>query len=196
MPVLLPGIGQISVGLDNAGNTRRSYITFGLNVGLTPDWEDVATAMEAFMTDIIQDLSSQISSTEFLVTLSDGTDTGSQAFAYPGGTLTGGQGSDGVSPQVAYVYRKYTTGLGRKNRGRCYLPGCIESKVDSNGQVDATFLDGMRNHAVSALEQLATATSTEYQMLLLHGTGSDITPVTLFYPEAIVGTQRRRLVRS
>lgn len=196
MPVLLPGIGQIGIRMHNLANAHTNYITFGLNVGIEPNIEDLSTAVEAFMTDIIQDCSSQITSSEFSVTVDTGSGVGSFTLPYPGGVLTGGFGGEGMTPQVAYVYRKYTGQLGRTGIGRFYLPGVVETKVNGAGVVDATFLEDQRNHAASALNQLATATDTPYEMSLLHATGSDVTVVQALYPEQFVGTQRRRLVRS
>jgi hypothetical protein len=194
--VIPPGFGEVSVELINIANAHKNYITFGMNVGIDVDPEAIGTALEAFMTDIIQDCSTQILSTGANITVDTGAGYGSFRVNYPGGELTGGIGSAGLSPQVAYLYRKYTTSLGRANRGRFYLPGCVESKVDGGGAVDGTFLTDQRNHAASALAALTSSTPNDYEMLLLHTNSSDVTPVVALYPEPYVATQRRRLVRT
>lgn len=110
-----------------------------------------------------------------------------QAYAIDG-TASG----QSVGPNTAFLIHKNTNLGGRAGRGRMFQPGCSESAVDQDGQLNGTgavvigglwddFRDGMA--------------SADVPMVLLHGEGSPIstpTPIVTLTCDSRVATQRRR----
>jgi len=104
------------------------------------------------------------------------------------GTVSG----DGTAPQVAYLVKKLTALGGRKNRGRMYLPGPNESKVDADGSVISAFISSSQ----SSLDNFMTDTgAADIGIVILHTDLSTPTDVTSLVMEPKVATQRRRLKR-
>ncbi len=104
------------------------------------------------------------------------------------GTVTG----DGMTPQVAYLIKKLTALGGRRNRGRMYLPGANESKVDGQGNVSSSFVTSLQTAADWFFTDLGTA---DIGLVILHADSSTPTDVTGLTAQAKVATQRRRLKR-
>lgn len=102
----------------------------------------------------------------------------------------GGSSSAPMPPNVA-IALSWRTGLtGRSNRGRTFLPGIGEDKVDGGGIIVASFVTAL----VSAGEGLLVALGLDDIPLVVasrkNGTGTAVTTCTV---DNIVDTQRRRL---
>lgn len=108
------------------------------------------------------------------------------------GTDAGGDASAGASSAVAYLLKKVTNQGGRAGRGRMYLPGVNESKVNSNGAVTST--------QVTILQDAANAFLTGFGAFdltpcLLHSADSPLsgtTQIITIVADSTVATQRRR----
>lgn len=80
---------------------------------------------------------------------------------------------------------------GRSNRGRIYLPGVTpEDRMDNQGRMfDAQRL--LIGDIMTSLETYLSSVSAE--LVILHSTSSDPTPVTSWTVQQLTATQRRRL---
>ena len=141
-----------------------------------------------FMTDSLKEALDGSAAITRLEMTDDTAVTISSTNAAVGGTATGGAGV----PQAAYVVKKVGTTGGRRNRGRWYLPGISEGKVDGAGNVDATFA-GLRQADMDIL--LAAFDGNSVPLHILHADLSTPTPVAQLLFEGKIGTQRRRLHR-
>ena len=104
------------------------------------------------------------------------------------GTVTG----DPMTPQVAYLIKKLTALGGRRNRGRMYLPGANESKVDGSGNVSSAFVTTLQTAFDNFMTDLGAA---DIGFVILHSDGGTPTDITGGIAEPKVATQRRRLKR-
>jgi hypothetical protein len=145
---------------------------------------DRVTVEESFVTNILPRLSDSI--TLVRVTWRDASGT----LRDTGYSAAGGNSDPGTSPNVAYLVKKNTGVGGRKNRGRMYVPGCVETKVDSAGIVTPTFQATLQGNFTDWQEAAAVANFT---MQILHNSVVDPTVVTSLFVESTVATQRRRL---
>lgn len=141
------------------------------------------------------------------ILLGDGTDTPSAAVA-SGPAQAGGSNIQGTSPQVSALLKKITAFAGRKNRGRMYLPFCLDDAgVNQAGLItgdapgliqdgcDAllTSLSGFDVPMVICNRAMAIDGATGKPYVVEYQLGA---PVTQLVIENYVATQRRRLVRT
>lgn len=106
-------------------------------------------------------------------------------------TWVGGGSASVASPQVAALVSKRTGLGGRRNRGRLYLPGVVETSVDGGGYLTGTFATDLATAVGNWLDETV---DVEMPMVLLHGSApSDPTPITSLVLSPKVATQRRRL---
>jgi len=117
----------------------------------------------------------------------------------PDGEISVSQAGGGVEsscpPNMAYLVKKVTLGGGRPNRGRFYLPGVGEARVDDSGVVDGTFLSLLQGHIDDWHDLIVSSIGTS---VVLHAEGSPVTtptPIESYVLDAKVATQRRRLRR-
>lgn len=107
-----------------------------------------------------------------------------------------GSGADGIPQNSAYLLNKQGSGFGRQNRGRNFLPGVEESRVDNVGVVGAPTLSALQDFCDVIRTLPVGAPSELVDFVILHDEDSppmDPTPVVQFVPNAVIGTQRRRL---
>ena len=135
------------------------------------------------------------------VTLYVGQDGGPPAVVESTETAVAFTGSSPALPQnCAALVRKRTSAAGRRGRGRCYIPGIREDKVEATG----VYLDGYEATLQAAADQWmdwldgTEPGSTAYPPVILHrsegaGTEPPPTPVTAFEVDSLIATQRRRL---
>jgi hypothetical protein len=94
--------------------------------------------------------------------------------------------------QVAYLIKKVTSFPGRFNRGRMYLPGVDETKIDNAGRIDAAKVTTLAQAMVSLGVGMGQAS---FNPQLLHNSPPDRAPtsITALNVDPFVATQRRRL---
>lgn len=99
-------------------------------------------------------------------------------------------------PQVSLVIRKRTASVGRRQRGRMFMPSVFlqEGDVDETGILTTLAVNAFQAAATAFLTNL-NALGTLIDMRLLHSipVAPDSTPVTNLLVQPIVRTQRRRL---
>jgi hypothetical protein len=74
---------------------------------------------------------------------------------WTGSNPVGGQTGDMLPPEVALAVSWQTPRLGKRGRGRIYLPPCVEGSNSSTGQVGSGAQDANRDAAVTLLEDSA-----------------------------------------
>lgn len=106
-----------------------------------------------------------------------------------------GTGADGIPQNSAYLLNKQAAPSGRQHRGRNYWPGVEESRVDNVGLVDSGTLGALGTFC-QAIVDLDGAPSALTAFVILHDEDSpaaDPDEVVAYVPNAVIGTQRRRL---
>lgn len=94
-------------------------------------------------------------------------------------------------PNCATLVRKSTGLRGRSERGRSYWPGCLAgADILEGGVIDPTVFIDRVNRFTNLFNRLAGVGA---DMVLLHSSSSDPTPVTSYDVDALIATQRRRL---
>lgn len=71
----------------------------------------------------------------------------------------GGQSGDMLPPEVALAVSWQTPVLGKRGRGRIYLPPCVEASNSSTGMVGSGAVDANRDAAVGFLQDSAILSS-------------------------------------
>lgn len=103
-------------------------------------------------------------------------------------------GQDGANTepqQVSALLRKHTGLAGRRNRGRCYLPGINETKVNADGTLTSAHHAALETAWAASFGALAGA---DAPLVILHDSATVTpTPVTSTSVGLRVATQRRRL---
>jgi hypothetical protein len=167
---------------------RGAAVTFGADVlgGQTPD-ESAEFFHDTFGDLVMPQLQSGVTLLETRAKY------GPQATG-PFGLFTdpraGGQAGDSAPPNVAYLVEKRTALGGRSGRGRMYLPGVNEGRVNDNG----TIVSASRTAIQTAIDAWFTALDNGgVAMYILHNASSDATIVTSLDVDPVAATQRRRL---
>jgi hypothetical protein len=106
----------------------------------------------------------------------------------------GASGKVSAPPNCTIVISKRTAFVGRKHRGRCFLPiGVTEGQVDESGVLSAAFVLDLQQRANAWLGSMNSAIDFT-GMWLLHSDISDApSRVTSLATQPVVRTQRRRL---
>jgi len=102
----------------------------------------------------------------------------------------GGAAASAAPPNVSYLVHKNTAGFGRTAKGRCYVPGVVESYIDAAGALDGTGTGDMNTAFDTFLTDLDAIGTT---MVILHTGSSDPDTVLTCTTDPKVATQRRRL---
>lgn len=94
---------------------------------------------------------------------------------------------------TSLLVRKVGEGIGRKNRGRMFLPAVVgEAESDGSGLVSPTLLTNI-NTGLGALFTDYNGASAD--PVILHADGSVPTRITYLAAQPLLATQRRRLRR-
>lgn len=165
-------------------NGRKAANTFA--VSSEESLSAVATALhDAWDDEIMPSLTDDVVHTVTRVATIDGT-----GFAEATGTEAGGETSDPISPNVAYLIKKSV--LDRSRGGRWFLPGATEGQVDGKGQVSAA----KQTELNSALLLWHSTVATDVGDVLMLDNVRPIPNswvVNAFTCDPIASTQRRRL---
>lgn len=108
-------------------------------------------------------------------------------------TIAGTRSSQPPSPQVAMVVKKKTAFVGRRHRGRFYIPASflVATDVGPSGSIGATPLGVLQARFDTFLGNLS---NDDVPMVICH-VEAPFTPdeVTSLTCEQLIGTQRRRV---
>jgi hypothetical protein len=174
---LIPiGFCEVQVGIVNTNNSHIDSISFGLNI--EPVAEDLVNAigvLNAALPDLAQDMHPDYTMTTLRFTFpAIPSGTGSVEATLPD-PAPGGNAGALMDPRIACIYNKGTNVLGRRGRGRFYLPGVIDGEVGSNGQIEGAAATARNNHASSFLDKIQNPDDPllGLSMELLHSTAPD-----------------------
>lgn len=167
--------------------------TLGVNMGGAFPPQDTAEAMAAIWEATMLDIQvSSITLDEVIVRQGPNEDgpTGTTAVG-----LAGTHIGSGSSPNTAYLVKKNTALGGRRNRGRFYIPGVDEDKVDPSGSITPAWVATVQGVVDDFYDAFGAATVLP---VVLHErvpgpTQPAPTDITSFTLESTVATQRRRL---
>lgn len=112
--------------------------------------------------------------------------------AVQGGGGNGGNGGDPSPPNLAYLARKVTSLGGRKQRGRFFIPGCVDGDVDAGGVIDSTVVTALAGDLAGLHAAMVAADAPP---LLLHSDNTTPTAIDAFVIQSVAATQRRRMRR-
>lgn len=191
MPVIPnSSFAQVNYVFSNDSNPNPAEITLGLG----GDFSDGATVTDflagAFADRILPFLSDNIA----LVATRLKVGPNSTGPSFENTVVTeGGDTGLAVPANTSILVRKVTASGGRAGRGRWYLPGLRESRVDSGGNIDGTYVSDLGAALDLYFDDLEGA---DLIPEVLHGAGSPIgtpTPITSFQVQSRAATQRRRM---
>jgi hypothetical protein len=186
MSFIPPGFAEVTMQFAIGGGDHYSYCVFGV--------ENIANLGPEYIADNVG-----INMNESLLTLlCDSTTlreirvvTGEDLFHVSTINESGDIVSPQATPQVAYLLKKVTNVIGKKNRGRMYLPGVQETMVGNTGFVDGTRAADL---TVAGNFFLAKQLADDIPMYLLHSNPADAPNfVDRLECDTKVATQRRRL---
>jgi hypothetical protein len=114
--------------------------------------------------------------------------------------VQGDRAGDPLPPQVSPLISWRTGLIGRRNRGRTYLPAPVENDQVA-GELSVTYLEGMQNVADSMIA-LSNGLVTAWQLVIYGAPNPDvdpplaenIVPVTSAVMRRDLATQRRRRI--
>ena len=203
------GFGQATILMSGNGLPTGGAVVLGFENELGSSAQAAADAYgEAWRDQVMPLLTDDVTLDEVVVKLGpdDVGPTASSAYSTAGTIVT-----ENTPPNTAYLVKKTSNLGGRRGRGRIYIPGVDETKVTSDGRLEATKL-GQLQTAMDAFEgEVALA---GFPLMILHNpatiwvledgqprrepTADPIpvpTPVLDLIVQSTVATQRRRLRR-
>lgn len=189
--IIPSGYAQLNAIFTGASVPTGAQYTLGLDIGaFAGGTQDIAQAFEASL--VTAGLAAQIANNCNMtsVLVKEGPNATGPSFLEPANDPGTGGTAGAVAP--AYLVHKNTADGGRAGRGRMYIPGVPEAKVDAGG----VLASGVATAVTTAMNTLlADLTAEDLIPVVLHGAGSPIsTPsvITAFSCDTVVGTQRRR----
>ena len=189
MTVIPPGFAEARLSFSIPGDAGPAMVVFGFEPA-DPDPNAIAPdILQAFQGTLLTQLAQTVVLSEVEVTV--GQDGGPPIV---GGVSSGGPGginSDATPPNTAYLIQKRTVFGGSAYRGRMFLPGVIEERVENDGLLTPTAYDMLQDEADAFLTRMTTEGNP---LVLLHGDPTlDPTPIAALNVAQKVATQRRRL---
>lgn len=189
--IIPSGYAQINAIHTGAAVPTGAQWTLGVDVSSFPgNVQDIAQTFEIAVNT--SGLYAQIANTCNLtsVLVKEGPNATGPSFLEPANEP--GTGGTAGAVQVAYLVHKTTDIGGRAGRGRLYLPGVVESKVDVGGVLSSGVASSISTAMSIILSELVAENLTP---VLLHASGSPVstpTPIVAMPCDQVVATQRRR----
>jgi hypothetical protein len=190
VPNVPSGYANVAIPFAHDGLARRAFITFGVDVDVA-----ITTASEvadAVMTALDDSWQSFVSTNVDMGPAIASYNSGGGPVSGEGSTvLSGGSAVDPIPSNGALLVRKSSLLSGRENRGRFYVPWCLEeTDVSPLGIIDGT----TRSDWQTGMDNFMTELSTNgVPMVILHNGPGSPGPVSQLTVAPIIGTQRRRL---
>ena len=108
--------------------------------------------------------------------------------------VTGPVSSAGTPPNPCLLIKMATGLAGRTNRGRVYPVGMLtDASIQDIGTLEPATVNDLATAFNGFFNSIETDTGAE--LVILHSTSSDPTPVTTYTVQGVAATQRRRLRR-
>lgn len=207
LPVV-PNVYRCAVRQSFAGRTCVTVLNVQKATGYSASLEGIGDDVANNWRDHILPLQSPAVRLDGVDVRDVGVDEGDiVSVAATGATLTG-SGATSITysgpPQVCYLVKLRTGSGGRGGRGRWYLPGVDEGKVDEAGKLTAgfvasantglaNFLSGVGDGGNVGFASYALAVVSHYRGGILRPDGPKVSTVTALTMDPVVATQRRRL---
>lgn len=194
MAVIPEGFGQANFRFIGSAVPLGAECTLGLEMPLpTPTPAEAAEVFyEAWQTRIQPFQVDQCNLFSVLMKFGP-TETG--VFFEFTGISEGGDDGEPDTPATAVLVRKLTVDGGRAGRGRMFVPGIRESRIEAGGHVNGTFRLDMQAGFDNFQSDIEDA---DYKLMVLHGEGSPLdepSEVLSFSVDSTAATQRRRMRR-
>lgn len=201
MPLSIPpGFMHVAIELRHALDPEPWYVTYGVDSSGAGGNIPVVgqNQLDAFDSTWGLHLSTQVQITGCQITVGQDGVEPIRAFVASGTLRQGNAVAEQLPQNCALLVRKNTDFGGRRNSGRCFLPGVLaENQVSSVGIIDAPDVGDLDATAALWLAALADVGGEPTPMVILHSTGittmPDPTPVTSLTCDNVISTQRRRL---
>lgn len=196
MPEIPVGYGQATAIANATGDPEPMVCTMGFQVD---DPVTVGqTAMDNFATAFLTALRNRTislytwSRVDFVV----GKTTGDTAFTSTVGAGNGALTGAGLPQNCAWLVRKRSPLVGRKNRGRMYVPGVRETNVNEVGIIENTEVAGAQT-AWNTFQANIEGDPNFVGLAILHSLGDATlpTPISALEVDNVIATQRRRMRR-
>ena len=195
--IIPPNFGEISIVHTGGGGTAPYVVTCGVSLlGVPPeDFVECANNAKGAYSDQFRSILNPELAIDRCV-LQIGLAGGSSGSVESDTPPLQGQGDGSYEPiSMAVIARKNTGVLGRKGRGRCFLPGLLtDPAVDAGGRIVASSAEGYSERWNTFLTDLATLpVGSAMAPVLLHNDGSPPTPITGGTIAPQVGWIRKRI---
>lgn len=165
-------------------------VTYGVELPVAADGQEVAADLDAaFGTNFLKQMNAGITLDSTTVKFGPNSTGPQYVVSNPRPGLNSGEGE---APSVSVLVRKTTSVGGRTGRGRMYLPGVMDSQVNTNGTLPFATVSALQ---ANADDFYAALVALELPMVLLHSAVSSPTPVNSLEVDGRAATQRRRLRR-
>lgn len=190
-PEIPAGFALVRHLFTSGEGTGHAYVLYGVELLGSPTANNVASELDGYYAATIlphQSADSIMVGTHVVQNLAGVLSEGDHT---NGGT--GGMAGVPVAPQIAVLIRKQTSLIGRKFRGRMYIPYAGGGNFPTNnGFMDSTHTAAWQADATTFLADIAGGTDVA-QMVLLHRDHTVVpTQVNALTVESVVATQRRR----
>lgn len=190
------GFGELSFVFTGQDGTQPFVTTLG--VGLAGVGDEVNACNQAFLAysaNLLPATSDDITLDRVVLSvgLTGGVSGSVESTLDP---IPGGNNGDFGVIAMAPIARKQTADLGRKGRGRCFLPGAVESnQVNRSGEIDPVLRGLLSERWNDFLLEIATPPLGGDAMspVLLHADGSTPTVITGGSIAPLVGWIRGRI---
>lgn len=196
MPEIPVGYGQATALANATGDPEPMVCTMGFQVA---DPATVGqTAADNFASAFLTALRNRTislytwSRVDFVI----GKTTGDTAYTSTTGAGNGALTGAGLPQNCAWLVRKRSPLVGRKNRGRMYVPGVRETNVNEVGIIENTEVAGAQT-AWNTFQTIIEADPSFVGLAILHSLGDATlpTPISALEVDNVIATQRRRMRR-
>lgn len=194
-----PGYGLAAYVLDGPEGTGPFITTMGHRLHLGTDSAAVSAGRlyNLYVNNILARTSNTLTLTKVILTIGD--DSGGLGSVVHEGSTKGSLSGADAAISMSVILAKQTGLLGRKGRGRCFLPGLLDNaEVDRNGDIGSAQVTAIQASVDDWYDDL-TATAAppdppnDLAPYLLHSGATAPTPITGFAVRQKVGWIRKRI---
>lgn len=193
--IVPPGFGLAAFVFTGAVGTQPYVTTIGvgLNLGTGDAVQAANSAMQAYIDNLLPETSNLLTLDRVQLYVGQDGPSGSvdSDLAAAPGTRSGTYPPTSMSA----IARKVTGQIGRRGRGRMFLPGVLtEAEVDQDGTVLVARRTSLNTALAGFLEDLDLETSATDGAVLLHSSApADPDPITALTTSDLVGWIRGRI---
>lgn len=198
--VIPPGFGSAALVLEGGVGTSPFITTIGVDLSAAGgDYVAAAnTVMQAYSAAFLPSTSPDLTLVRCILSVGqDGGDQPTVESDFP--SVPGGGSGDFAPLSVSLLLNKRTSLLGRKGRGRMFIPGVIkDNMVDISGRLLGTVVDAFDGVAEGFIDILndpdGLTDPVVVPPVLLHSTAVPVpTPIAAMTTGPVVGTMARRI---